>query len=159
MLQGWPQRELANAALLTELREAHDVDEERSRHDRDADRQEAEETARQVADAAAAMMRTVPLVPASLDTKLISKPETFSGQDTEWPRWSLIAESVSGSSVGDGCKNSLSPEDPQQNADRVDPEPGHGGLEAHLNFTPAMLLKRKVMEKVETVEHGEGSRL
>ena len=53
----------------------------------------------------------------------------------------------------------MSPEDPQQSVDRVDPEPGHNGLEAQLNFIPTMLLKRKVIEKVETVEHREGSRL
>ena len=76
--------ELADAALQTELREAHEFGEERHRHDRDTPRQEAEETARQVAGAmAAAGLRTMPLVPASADTTLNSELETFSGKDAE----------------------------------------------------------------------------
>ena len=76
--------ELADAALQTELREAHEFGEERHRHDRDTARQEAEETARQVAGAtAAAGLRTMPSVPASANTTLISEPDTFSGKDAE----------------------------------------------------------------------------
>ena len=79
------RHELADAALQTELREAHEFGEERHRHDRDTARQEAEETARQVAGAtaAAARLRTMPWVPASADTTLISEPKTFSGKDAE----------------------------------------------------------------------------
>ena len=76
--------ELADAALQTELREAHEFGEERHRHDRDTARQVAEETARQVAGAtAAAGLRTMPSVLASANTTLISEPDTFSGKDAE----------------------------------------------------------------------------
>ena len=84
------QLELANAALQAELREAQKLGEERYRHDRGAARQEAEETARHVTETtAAATARMMHLVPTSVDTKLTSKRETFSGKDAEWPRWSL----------------------------------------------------------------------
>ena len=70
-----------NEALRTELREAQELGEERYRHDRDTARQEAGETARQVGEATgAARARTMPLVLASVDTKLTSKPKTFSWQ-------------------------------------------------------------------------------
>ena len=63
------QLELANIAFQEELRGAHELGGERYRHDRDTAQQEAEETARQVADAtaAAARMSTMPLVLASVD--------------------------------------------------------------------------------------------
>ena len=91
----------ANKALRTELKEADNLGEERYRHDRDTARQEAEETTRQVAEATAkARARTMPLVPASVDTKLISKPETFSGKVVEWPRWSLMLRAYLGAVSG-----------------------------------------------------------
>ena len=61
-------------------------------------------------------MRTLPLVPASVDAKLVSKPETFSGKDAEWPRWSLTLRG-------------------KQSVDRVYLEPGDDVLDAQLYFT------------------------
>ena len=88
-----PQLELANAALHTELREGRD---------RDTARQGAEETARQAAEAtaAAARMGTLALVPTSVDTKLFSRNETFSGKDTMRPRWSLTLRACLGAVSG-----------------------------------------------------------
>ena len=72
--------EEANKAPRTEFKEPHEHGEERYRHDRDAVRQEAEETARFVVeDTAAESAGTMPLVLATVDVKLVTKLETFSG--------------------------------------------------------------------------------
>ena len=120
------QLELANAALQAEARRSTEVGEERYRRDRDTARHEAEETSRQVAEAT----RTVPLVLASVDAKLRTKLETFSGKDAEWPRWSLTLSAYLGAVV-----------------------------DAQLYFILIMFLKENLMEKVETVEYGEELRL
>ena len=72
--------------------------------------------------------RTMPLVAASVDTKLISKPETFSGKDAERPRWSLTLraslEAVSGRML-----EPLKTADNPHRLDRVDFEPGDDVLD------------------------------
>ena len=96
----------------------------------------------------------MPLVLASLDTKLIPKPETFSGKDAEWPRWSLTLRAYRGV-PGRMLHLGRSAEDPEQCWDCVDLELGD---DAQLYFILTMLLKENVTEKVETIEHGEGVR-
>ena len=76
------QLDLAKSSLQTELREAHELDAERLRYDRYAAREEAEETPRQVADAAACSSKTE-------NDALGVCEETFSRKDAEWHRSSL----------------------------------------------------------------------
>ena len=55
----------------------------------------------------------MPLVLASVDTKLISKPETFSDEDAEWPRWSLTLGAYLGAVSGRMLELLGSAEDPR----------------------------------------------
>ena len=139
------ERIRANEAFQTEHREAHELGKERYRHDSDTPRQEAEESARQVSEAtAAARARTMPLVLASVDTKLISKLETFSGKDGEWPRWSFTLRA---------CLGLLKIQDKVWIVSTSNLETTC--LDALLCFMLTMHLKEMLMEKVETVECSE----
>ena len=111
------QLDLAKSSLQTELREAHELDAERLRHDRDAAREEAEETARQVADAAAGSSKNV-------NDALGVCEETFSRKDAEWHRSSLTLKACLGAVSGQMLELWRSAEDPEQSADCVDREPG-----------------------------------
>ena len=97
------QLDLAKSSLQTELREAHELDAERLRYDRDAAREEAEETARQVADAAAGSSKNV---------------------DDALGRSSLTLKACLGAVSGQMLELWRSAEDPEQSADCVDREPG-----------------------------------
>ena len=101
----------------------------------------------------------MPLVLASVATKLISKPETFSGNDVERPRWSLTLRAYLGAVSGRVLKLLRSAEDPEQSLTRVDLDPGDDVLDAQLYLRLTMLLKEILMKKVETVEYSAGLRL
>ena len=63
----------------------------------------AEKTARVTAETNA-RPRTMPSVRASVDTKLISKPEAFSVKD-QWPRWLLTMKAYLGAVSGGLAEN------------------------------------------------------
>ena len=64
------------------------------------------------------------LVPASVNPKPTSKPETFSGKDAEWPRWSLTLRAYLEAVSGRMLALLRSAEDPEQRVNRVDFELG-----------------------------------
>ena len=120
-------------------------------------RQNEDEEARR--NEAAARARVTPLVPASVDTKLINKPGEFSGKEADWPRWSLTMRAYLGAVSGRMLELVRRAENFDESIDRVDMDPGDDHLDAQLYFILTMLLKENMMEKVETVEYGEGLHL
>ena len=117
-------------------------------HDRDTARQEAED--QQVADAtaAAARMKTMPLVLAGVDSNIVSKSELCSGKNAEWPRCSLTLRVCLGAVSGGMLQLLKLVEDTEQSVDGDDLEPGD---DAQLYCVQTMLLKETLMEKAETV--------
>ena len=97
-------------------------------------------------------MRTLPLVLASVNTKLISEPETFSGKNAVWPRWSLTLRAYRGALSVQMLELVRSAEDPEEGVDCFDLEPGDDVLDAQLYFILTMLLRENLTDKVETVE-------
>ena len=140
------QLEEANEELRTELREAQELGEERYRHDRDNARQEAEETARQVAEVTAA-------------AKTHTSWRRSAAKDADWPRWSLTLGAYLGAVSGRMLELLTSAESPGQSLDGVGLELGDDVLDAQFYLILTTLLEGNLMEKVETVEHGEVLRL
>ena len=77
----------------------------------------------------------MPRVLSSVDTKLISKPEVLSGQDTEWPRSSLTKRAY----LGAASRRRLEPlrraKFVEKSRDRVDLDLGDDVLDAQLYFS------------------------
>ena len=126
------QLDLAKSSLQTELREAHELDAERLRYDRYAAREEADETPRQVADAAAGSSKNV---------------------DDALGRSSLTLKACLGAVSGPMLELWRSAEDPEQSADCVDREPGDDEkVDAPSHFILTTLLNDHLLETVETVD-------
>ena len=131
------------------VQRSQEAGEEPNRHDQNTARPEATDAAARQAETseAAARMRMMLMVPTSVDTKLTSNPETFSGTHSESPRWSLRSywRAVSGwmlelLKVAEGANQSL---------DRVEFEPGDDVHDAQLHLIVTMLLKGTFMDKVK----------
>ena len=136
-----------NTQLKEQLKKNED-DEARKKEADDAKKSEA-----------AARARATPLVPTSVDTKLINKPGEFSGKEADWPRWSLTMRAYLGAVSGRMLELIRKAENFDESLDRVDLDPGDDQLDAQLYFIQTMLLKENMMEKLETVEYGEGLQL
>ena len=83
----------------------------------------------------------MPLVPAVVDAKVISKPETFQRQR------SLTLRAYLGAVSGRMLDLLRLSEDADKSFDRVDREPGHDVLEAQLYFIFTMVLEDNLMGK------------
>ena len=136
-----------NTQLKEQLKKNED-DEARKKEADDAKKSEA-----------AARARATPLVPTSVDTKLINKPGEFSGKEADWPRWSLTMRAYLGAVSARMLELIRKAENFDESLDRVDLDPGDDQLDAQLYFILTMLLKENMMEKLETVEYGEGLQL
>ncbi|CAK0871008.1 unnamed protein product [Prorocentrum cordatum] len=133
-----------NTQLKEQLKKNED-DEARKKEADDAKKSEA-----------AARARAPPLVPTSVDTKLINKPGEFSGKEADWRRWSVTMRAYLGAVSGRMLELIRKAENFDESLDRVDLDPGDDQLDAQLYFILTMLLKENMMEKLETVEYGEG---
>jgi len=116
---------------------------------------EAEAAAKRAADEAA-RARSLPQVQGPVDTKLISKPESFSGKDEDWPKFSLLFKAYVGALSPRMFELLKMAEDPEKSIDRVDLDPGDDVLDSQVYFVLAMMLKDAGLDKVSLVEPGEG---
>ncbi len=106
-----------------------------------------------------ARRRTFPLVHGPVDTRVMNKPENFSGKEEDWPKFSLLFKAFAGAMSPRMFELLTKAEDPEASLDRVDLDPGDEILDTQIYFTLTMLLRDCGMDKVELVEHGEGLRL
>lgn len=102
----------------------------------------------------------VPAVPPStasvLDTKLLGKPEKFSGQEEQWRDWSFVTRSYIGlmnPRLVQMLKISEQLENPIDEA-TLDPDQAEGSRQFF--FVLVMLVKGKATTELQAAPHGQG---
>eukprot|EP00971_Amphidinium_carterae_P129849 2571986-Amphidinium_carterae.1 len=113
-------------------------------------RQQQEEQARQ---------RVAPQVVGVVDTRLLSKPDSLSGKETDWPQFALHVRAYVGAISPRMLELLKRAEDPEVGIDRVDLDPGDDVHDSQLYYILTMLLKSTATDKVTLVDYGEGFRL
>ena len=108
---------------------------------------------------AEARARTMPFAAGPVDTKVVSKPEHFTGREEDWPKFSVLMRAYVGALSPRMLELLKMAEQPEAPIDRVDLDPGDDILDTQLYFVLAMLLKEGSLDKLELVEHGEGLHL
>ena len=99
-----------------------------------------------------ARRRTFPLVQGPVDTKVMNKPENFSGKEEDWPRFSLLFKAFVGAMSPRMYELLKKAESIEESIDRVDLDPGDDVLDTQVYFTLTMLLRDCSMDKVELVD-------
>ena len=112
-------------------------------------------TTRRAADAAA-RARSFPRVEGVVDTRLLNKPEEFSGRDGDWQKFSLLLRAYIGAVSPRMYELLKIAEDASMSIDRVDLDPGDDALDTQLYYILTMLTKEAGLDKVQLVECGEG---
>jgi len=112
-------------------------------------------TGRRAADAAA-RARSFPRVEGVVDTRMLNKPEEFSGKDSDWPKFSLLLRAYVGAVSPRMYELMKIAEDVGRSIDRVDLDPGDDALDTQLYYILTMLTKEAGLDKVQLVECGEG---
>ena len=115
-------------------------------------REDEEQQARQ----AAAGMRVQPSVAGPVDTRVMSKPENFSGKQEDWTSWSLGLRAFVGALSPRMLELLKRAEDPAESIDRVDLDPGDDVLDSQLYYVIVMLIKGCKANLIETIDAGEG---
>ena len=82
-------------ARLTALEQAAAASQAENVELREQLRRRDEETQKKAAEEAA-RGRMMPQVAGPVDTRLINKPEAFTGKDTEWPQFALLLRAYVG---------------------------------------------------------------
>ena len=118
----------------------------------------AEEVARKASEDAA-RLRSMPMVGSAVDTRMLNKPECFSGKDADWAQFALLMRAYVGAMSPRMFELLKLAEDPERSIDRVDLEPGDEHLDTQLYFVLTMLVKGNALDKVSLVEQGEGLHL
>ena len=106
-----------------------------------------------------ARARTLPMVGGAVDTRLLSKPEAFTGKDTDWPQFALLTRAYVGAISPRMFELLRRAENPEESLDRVDLDPGDELLDSQLYYVLTMLIKGSALDKVTLVEYGEGLHL
>ena len=103
-----------------------------------------------------ARRRTMQNVAGPVDTRMMNKPESFSGKDTDWPQFALLTRAYVGAISPRMYEILKMAEDPTVSIDRVDLEPGDDMLDTQLYYILTMLVKGNAVDKISLVEYGEG---
>lgn len=112
-------------------------------------------TTRRAADAAA-RARSFPRVEGVVDTRMLNKPEEFSGRDGDWQKFSLLLRAYIGAVSPRMYELLKIAEDVGRSIGRVDLDPGDDALDTQLYYILTMLTKEAGLDKVQLVECGEG---
>ena len=95
-------------------------------------------------------------VQGPIDTRVMSKPENFSGKEEDWNSFAMGVKAFAGALSPRMLELLKRAEKPAESIDRVDLDPGDEVLDSQLYYILIMLVKGVKADMIELVEAGEG---
>ena len=122
-------------------------------------RNENAELRRTQATTSTATRRSESTSGGGIDTRLMNKPDTFSGKDEDWPSFALMTRAYFGALNPRFIELIKKAENPNESIDAVDLDPGDEPFSSQMYYILSMLCKGPSQDKVALAGLGESLEL